>query len=252
MSSPSIHLNPDLDATALASAFAEKKRLQVKKVLPRDTALVLHEVLTKQTPWQYTYFDGKGTAYMSLKELREMPPQRRAQFMQQLAANSQSGFGFAYNTFNFHHEIEKGNHLDHPLKAFDDFINSEGFLSFAREITGDNSIESAGAAATWYGPGHYLNLHIDQLPGWDLRAAFIFYFCPTWKPDWGGELKFFPDKRGSYVEEALFPAFNTLNIMALPKYHSVGVVAPFAGAPRLAISGWLYAGETPYSVEDLP
>jgi Rps23 Pro-64 3,4-dihydroxylase Tpa1-like proline 4-hydroxylase len=247
-----IALNPDLDPDALAEAFAEKKRLQIKKIFPRDTALAIHDVLANHTPWQYTYFDGTGTAYKSLEEMREMPPRARAEFAQALAHNSRNGFSFAYNTFNFHHEIEKGNYLDHPLKAFDDFMNGEAFLSFAKHVTGDDTIQSAGAAATWYGPGHYLNLHVDKLPGWDLRAAFIFYFCPTWKPDWGGELKFFPDKRGTYVEEAFFPAFNTMNIMALPKYHSVGVVAPFAGAPRLAISGWLYAGETPYSVDELP
>jgi len=252
MSDIAIHLNPDLDIAALRSAYAEKNRLQIRKIFPKDTALAIHEVLTKQTPWQYTYFDGKGTAYKSLKEMRAMDPRERMAFAQELAQNSRNGFGFAYNTFNFHHEIEKGNHLDHPLKAFDDFMNGEEFLGFARTLTGDDTIASAGAAATWYGQGHYLNMHIDKLPGWDLRAAFIFYFCPTWRPDWGGELKFFPDKRGSYVEEAFFPGFNTLNIMTLPKYHSVGVVAPFAGAPRLAISGWLYAGETPYSVEDLP
>lgn len=247
-----IALNPDLDPEVLAADFSVKKRLQIKKILPRDTALALHGVLAHETPWQYTYFDGQGTAYKSLEELRAMPPQERAAFAQMVAQNSRNGFGFAYNTFAFHHEIEKGNLLDHPLKAFDDFMNSESFLGFARKVTGDETISSAGAAATWFGPGHYLNMHIDKLPGWDLRAAFIFYFSPTWRPDWGGELKFFPDKRGTYIEEAFFPGFNVMNIMTLPKYHSVGVVAPFAAAPRLAISGWLYAGETPYSVDDLP
>jgi len=247
-----ITLNPALDVAALAEAFAEKKRLQIKKILPRDTALAIHSVLAEKTPWEYTYCEGETIHSVPLAEVQDLSPQERMAMGRRIAQTSQRGFGHSYNTFAFHQEIEKGNFLDHPLKAFDDFMTSQDFLSFARKITGDETIDGAGAAATWFGPGHYLNLHVDTLPDWDLRAAFIFYFCPTWRADWGGELKFFPDKRATKVEEAFFPAFNVLNIMTVPKYHSVGMVAPFAGAPRLAISGWLYAGDVPYKVEDLP
>ncbi len=246
-----IALNPDLDVDALATAFTEKKRLQIKKALRKDDALHIHSVLVNKTPWEFTYCEGETISSIPLVEMENMPPQERMALARRVAQTAQQGFGHAYNTFTFHQEIEKGNYLDHPLKAFDDFMTSEAFLSFARKITGDDTISGAGAAASWFGPGHYLNMHIDSLPEWDLRAAFIFYFCPTWRADWGGELKFFPDKRGSYVEEAFFPAFNALNIMTVPKYHSVGVVAPFAGAPRLAISGWLFAGKVPYKVDNL-
>ena len=36
------------------------------------------------------------------------------------------------------------------------------------------------------------------------------------------------------------PRFNTLNLFAVPADHSVGYVSAFAGAPRLAITGWAY------------
>jgi len=250
MSTTEIRLNPDLDTDALTAAFAEKKRLRIRKALRKDDALRVHSVLTKETPWEYTYRDDEAIHSVPISEVQNQSPQDRIALSQKIAQTSRSGFGHSYNAFAFHQEFEKGNYSDHPLRAFDNFIMSDEFLSFARKLTGDETIENAGAAATWFGPGHYLNLHVDRLPEWDLRAAFIFYFCPTWRPDWGGELKFFPDKRGSYVEEAFFPDFNTLNIMTVPKYHSVGVVAPFAGAPRLAISGWLFAGEAPYLKSD--
>jgi Rps23 Pro-64 3,4-dihydroxylase Tpa1-like proline 4-hydroxylase len=45
------------------------------------------------------------------------------------------------------------------------------------------------------------------------------------------------------VRRGLKPAFNALNILAVPQRHNVGFVAPFAGGMRLSISGWLRAGE---------
>jgi len=238
-------LNPDLDLDALGEAYAVKKRLQIKQILPTKAAKHINELMDKQTPWIFTFSDGSGTNYMPIPMLRSLPPQENARLQQMINQTSRNGFGFCYNTFNFHNEIMKGNFLDHPIKKFDDFLQSDKFLGFIRKVTGDETIDGCGAAATWFGPGHYLNIHSDQIKGCDLRAAFIFNFSPKWRADWGGELKFFPDKEGSKVEEGLFPAYNVLNIATVPYYHSVGVVAPFAGAPRFSISGWLFSGKPP-------
>ena len=40
------------------------------------------------------------------------------------------------------------------------------------------------------------------------------------------------------VEHGLVPRMNVLNLFAVPKRHSVSLVAPFAPAPRLAVTGW--------------
>ena len=41
------------------------------------------------------------------------------------------------------------------------------------------------------------------------------------------------------MEEAFTPAFNSLNVFKVPAQHAVSIVAPFAGAPRLSITGWI-------------
>jgi SM-20-related protein len=59
---------------------------------------------------------------------------------------------------------------------------------------------------------------------------------PRWRIDWGGALLF--TDRAGHVSEGYLPTFNALNILAVPQSHLVGIVAPFAGAPRLSITGW--------------
>ena len=64
-----------------------------------------------------------------------------------------------------------------------------------------------------------------------------------WRADWGGALQFFgPDGN---VSEAFTPAFNVLNVFKVPAVHSVAMVAPFAGASRYSITGWLRSGANP-------
>jgi SM-20-related protein len=48
----------------------------------------------------------------------------------------------------------------------------------------------------------------------------------------------FIDARG-HVTQGLTPAFNALNLFKTPQLHSVSAVAPFAGANRLSVTGWL-------------
>ena len=120
------------------------------------------------------------------------------------------------------------------------FLNGERFLTFARNLTGFQDIAFADAQATLYGPGHFLTLHDDAVEGKNRRAAYVLNLTENWREDWGGYLNFF-DKVGN-IEAAYKPAFNALNIFAVPAAHSVGLVAPFAGALRCSITGWLRAG----------
>ena len=60
---------------------------------------------------------------------------------------------------------------------------------------------------------------------------------PDWRTDWGGLLAFI-DEDG-HVAEAYRPSYNALNIFRVPQRHAVSFVAPFAGAPRLSITGWI-------------
>ena len=48
------------------------------------------------------------------------------------------------------------------------------------------------------------------------------------------------DEDGSH-REAMLPRFNSLSLFKVPAKHFVGVVAPWAQEPRLAITGWWHA-----------
>ncbi len=90
-------------------------------------------------------------------------------------------------------------------------------------------------------PGQFPNTHDDTLEGKNRRAANIFNFTPGWKSDWGGYLQLFDENDN--VRCGLRPRYNTLNIIAIPQRHNVGIVAPFAGGMRLSVSGWLRYGD---------
>ena len=62
----------------------------------------------------------------------------------------------------------------------------------------------------------------------------VFNFTPKWKLDWGGILQF-PGKDGN-VECGLVPAFNALNMLAIPQDHAVSYVSPFAPEIRYTIT----------------
>jgi len=244
MSRVKISLNQDLDTDALAAEYAVKKRGQVHNIFPASVVDEIHDVLAEQIPWTMTYFDGQRDQYIGLDKLRAMPPQERMKFSQARLQTAARGFAYSYNTFKFHEEMQNGNHLDHPLQAFDSFLSSASMIEFIRTYIGDPEITSGGGHATWFGPGQYLNLHTDKIPGIDRRCAFVFNFTKQWHPNWGGELKFYSDGAAT-VEEAFLPSYNVLNVFTVPKPHSVGFVSPFAAGPRLAITGWFYAGEAP-------
>ena len=97
--------------------------------------------------------------------------------------------------------------------------------------------------ATRFDPGHFLTCHDDSVEGKNRLFAYVLNLSQVWRPDWGGSLQFF-NSEGN-VEEAYTPAFNTLNMFRVPADHSVGIVAPFAGASRYSITGWLRSGKDP-------
>ncbi len=239
-------LNTALDVRRAVEEFRTQRRCQVQKVLPKELAVSVHGTLAHRTPWNYTYFDGTQAQTMPLQTYADLSDEARQSITRQVMQTAQNGFAYSYNSFNFHQRFLAGDFPDHPLRELDVFLNGDDFLSFARGLTGDREISGSDASASWYGPNHFLNIHNDSGKGYDRRAAFVLNLTPEWRTNWGGELKFFSDRRGSRLECAYFPGFNMINVFAVPQYHAVGVVAPFAGGPRLSVSGWLYAGKAPY------
>ena len=112
-----------------------------------------------------------------------------------------------------------------------------------RAVTGDDTIAFADAQATRFDPGHFLTCHDDKVGGKSRRVAYVLSLSPVWRPDWGGALQFFGVDGN--IEQAYVPTYNAINLFRVPSDHSVSIVAPFAGASRYSITGWLRSGKDP-------
>ena len=159
-------------------------------------------------------------------------------------AAAREGFGYIYENHPVYDAWRTGDANAHrPLDALVQFLNSETFLALARDLVGAPDINFADAQVTRYGQGHFLTQHDDEVAGRNRRAAYVLMLTRRWRPDWGGHLLFYDEQGNS--SGGYTPTFNTLNIFKVPVPHSVTQVTAFAGASRLAITGWLRAGPVP-------
>lgn len=89
--------------------------------------------------------------------------------------------------------------------------------------------------------GPMLNRALDDPKGEHGKFAFVRGFSRNRGPDRGGLLQFFsPDHRPG---DALSPGFNKLDLFDVRHLRSATCMAPFAQAPRLAVSGWHVKGD---------
>jgi Rps23 Pro-64 3,4-dihydroxylase Tpa1-like proline 4-hydroxylase len=126
-----------------------------------------------------------------------------------------------------------------PLHAVLEFFNGPQFLEFIRRFTGDRELAMVGAQATRYLPGQFLRMHDDRHDDENRRYAYVLNLSRDWQADWGGLLHFVDADGGA--REAFLPRFNSLSLFKVPAQHFVGLVAPWAQQPRLAITGWWHA-----------
>jgi Rps23 Pro-64 3,4-dihydroxylase Tpa1-like proline 4-hydroxylase len=234
-------LDPALDLSRLAALYAARGRVHVPDLLAPPGADVLHRWLSQSAEWSLVLHDGT--------HVREAKPEQRRlgdeDWAREMAAfahgRARAGFAFLYE----HRAVADDPRVraadPAPVARFVEFLNSPGFLAFARQLTGCPDLVRADAQATRYRPGDFLTRHDDfDKTGRKLRrAAYVFNLTPRWEADWGGQLQFLgPD---GHVAEAWVPRYNALNVFAVPQPHAVSVVAPFAAGARYSITGWLLA-----------
>ena len=235
-----LELNPALDAGALAREFAVHGRIHIPDILTVKAASRLLQALYRETPWGLIFNEGER-----VRELGAVPPQEYEKLLGAAIERARSS-----HQYFFHHHRILNNGIVHPapghyLRAMAGFLTSRPMLDFARLVTGQAGIAGASATATLYQPLNFLTIHDDNdsdAPGGGRRlVAYVLNMTPVWHPDWGGALQFF-DRR-DHIEESYLPAFNALNMFLVPKFHSVGQVAAFAGS-RFSVSGW-FESDTP-------
>jgi SM-20-related protein len=224
-------ISHDIDLPTYQAALARDGRVQIPGFLQRDAAERLADSLRNEVPW-VTAERGQP----------DSPPWTGATLAQRMPAayrRAAAGFHFVYDRYLIVEAMKAGRDPHLVVQSALKIFNSPPFLAFIRDFTGDRELMMVGAQATRYLPGQFLRMHDDRHDDEARRYAYVLNLSRDWEPDWGGLLHFVEDD-GSQ-REAFVPRFNTLSLFKVPKKHFVGVVAPWAQQPRLAITGWWHA-----------
>jgi Rps23 Pro-64 3,4-dihydroxylase Tpa1-like proline 4-hydroxylase len=243
MSHIQFRLNPALDPEKLADAFRKRARLHIPDFLVLEDAEHLLAALEVDDGWKLVMNQGDKKLELDRAVQAELTPEKQAQVDAAVYSAAQQGFQFRYETLRV--PLADAARAADPtaLNAFARFLSNEETLSFLSTVTGAADIGFADAQATAYGPRHFLTTHDDEAPDQDRRVAYVFNLTKQWNVDWGGLLTF--PEYGTNSAQSFIPAFNALNLFAVPQPHGVGFVTPFAARRRYSVTGWLRAGPRP-------
>lgn len=226
-------LNPNLDIAALRSEFETARHIRIRDVLQRGAARALAAEFPS-LPWKLFAADGSGVRVIDPSELlNDAGKQRLVQTA--LMAAASKGEGFAYMGVQLK-VAGRQLHTQGQLANLCATLRSPEMLALVRDITGNSEANDITAQASQFRPGHYLTRHTDDISREGRKFAFVLGLTEQWHPDWGGLLQFF-QKEGD-ASHARTPGFNTLDLFDVSEVHSVTHIAPYALAPRLAVSGW--------------
>ena len=231
-------LNPALDAAELAKRYAEDNFICIENLFPPQTAEAIYQILTKGTPWYNVHSDAEGKhKYYTQSEWQNLSPDQKKQTISSVYQRAREDFSYLYYVYPMVDNYVDGIDPEWPLHALTEFLNSDEFREFVKEVTNEPSVIKLDAQATYYAPGHFLNTHNDLGVDAERRAAYVMGFSKNWRTDWGGQLLFLDDQGNT--TSGVNPKFNSLTIFKVPRTHIVTQVSSFAGGPRLSITGWL-------------
>lgn len=233
-----ITINPDLNPKELNKTYQDKGRLQVHNFFTEDTAQYLLKLLVENKNWNLAYNNGNNFYESPISELEKLTTEQKQKFMKQVFAKASNNFQYVFLQYYISQAIKLKEELGHPLHQVDEFLNSDYYLDFMRELTADSSIQKADSYASLFDKEHFLTEHDDIHSKHDRVAACVFNLTKRWDRNWGGHLAFFDDKGN--IEQAFIPTFNTLNILSIPQNHAVQQVTSFAGEKRYSLLSWLH------------
>ena len=229
-------LSPDLDVTALNRAFAVRRRLHIPGVLDPAGAEAVTAAMEASEDWRVSVAAGGETFELPLRDRLAAEPGKQGWIDAARVDGSSPRMQYVFDTRRLGLEAQTGIAPD-AVSAVLDWLNGPAFIAFARGVTGDDRIDFADAQATRYRPGHVLTGHDDTAPGKNRLYAYVLNLTREWRIDWGGAL-IFPGPDG-HIEEGFAPAFNALNLFAVPMPHAVTQVSSFSPRDRLSVTGWL-------------
>ncbi|KQW82972.1 2OG-Fe(II) oxygenase [Brevundimonas sp. Root1279] len=237
---PAFAIDPSLEARRIAPIFKQFGRLHLPDFLRPPGAEALAQALDAAEGWTVSTVGGPSTIDIPLEAFAAADDEARGALMASAHGEARGGFHYMFESLRISDLVEQDASLPPALVALYGWLNSEAFLSFARDLSGDPDLAYVDAQGTRYRAGHYLNEHDDEKPGAGRRLAYVLNLTPAWRSSWGGLLGFV-DADG-HLAEAYTPAFNALNLFRVPQTHLVTQVAAFATAPRTSITGWIRTG----------
>ncbi len=230
-----LRLSPSLDPATLNAAFSVRRRLHIPGVLDPGSAEAVVAAMEAFDGWKVSVAAGGETFELPLTGRAASDPGKQAWIDQARVDGAEPRMQYIFDTRRLDMEPEEA-----PLDAVSEvpgFLNGPDFIALVRAVTGDDRIDFADAQATRYRPGHVLTGHDDTAHGKNRLYAYVLNLTRDWRADWGGVLVF--EGGDGHIEEGFAPAFNALNIFAVPMRHAVTQVASFAPRDRLSITGWL-------------
>lgn len=225
------------DEAELAARFAATGVVSIPGILDEASAQTLHALLRGREDWRQVIGGTDRLVELDRPTRAALSEEQRSQLDQAVYAGAREGFQYRYETLRLPDRAAERAASADPLAAFASWWSSEPVLSILRRITGAPHIAFADMQATAYSPGDFLTAHDDDVAGKNRVAAYVLNLTPKWRAEWGGLLAFH-DEAGPEVT-ALAPAFNRLNLLRVPRRHSVTEVTRAAAYRRYALTGWL-------------
>jgi hypothetical protein len=244
---PSAHfhyrLNRNLDLLSLKRTFSANRRLHVLSILQGKGAEHLYQCLSTYIQWTLHIYANKQTWEIAPETSGQHGIHANDKLLEYAYTAARTGFAYVYesgiNLRVFQPDNVMNNVAGSFFTQFVEFLNTPAFIKFVRDVTGDYELTHASARATCFRAGHFLNLHTDYGQGLK-KFAYVFNLSRHWNVEWGGVLQFVNSEKA--LINCFMPIFNSFCIFAVPQWHAVSFVAPFAGDARYAVSGWLYKG----------
>jgi SM-20-related protein len=231
-------LNNAIDLNRYRQLLLQHTRVQIPDFLQPGAAETLHRCLRDDIPFALAERSGGSSHTIDAGTYAAMNEAARQALLSKAYARARSEFQFSYDSYMIVRAMKEG-WAPNPLHTVLEFLNSPEFLMFARRLTGEPTVNRVSAQGTRYRAGQFLTRHQDREDNENRVCAFVINLSKNWDSDWGGLLQFHDG--ADRLVDSFVPYWNTLSLFRVPQSHTVSLVAPWAGADRLAITGWFLA-----------
>ena len=234
--SPRLALGVGSDDLAIAAhRLQQTGRARLPLLLGGATQDLYEAVRDDSLPWMRAFHSPMMTD-IPVATFEASGPEDQAGFWNTIHDEARDGFQYVFDRLPLLTAPGAERPLPPILYELMDLFNSETYLNFARQLTGNDRVSFADGQITRYLPGHFLHRHSDENKRTERLYAYVLNLSPNWKAEWGGMLQFL-DEQGD-ITETFIPSFGTLNVFAVPQMHVVSPVSAFAGGPRYSVTGW--------------